>query len=181
MKGYKMKERRTLAIGLIAVLVLVTVTGCKENSKDSQNTETALPTMTKESIENQAWQMEERYWDYVQRIDTTTYKLLWHDDFVGYPSFGDGVSNKSKIAVWIAELHQDSTLKFSYKLYKKAVNAIDDVVIVFYDADEIWTDKEDKIVRKETYKFTHTWKKYNDNWVILGGMAAKKNQDNLTN
>lgn len=170
-----------MVIGLIAVLVLFSVTSCKENKNDFQNAETALPTMTKENIENQAWQMEEQYWDYVEKIDTAAYRKLWHDDFIGYPSFGDGVSNKSKITAWIPELHQDSSLTFSYKLYKRAVNAIDDVVIVFYDADEIWTDKENKIVRKETYKFTHTWKKYKDNWVILGGMAAKKNQDILTN
>jgi hypothetical protein len=61
------------------------------------------------------------------------------------------------------------------------VNVIDDVVIVFYDADEIWTDKANNVVRKEVFKFTHTWKKYNDNWVILGGMAAKKHQDMLNN
>ncbi len=123
--------------------------------------------------------MEEKYWDYVQKIDTVAYKNLWHNEFIGYPSFGDGVSNKSKIAIWIPELHKDPNLKFSYKLYRKATNAIDDVVIVFYDADEIWTDEENNIVRKETFKFTHTWKKYNDSWLILGGMAAKKNQDIL--
>jgi hypothetical protein len=180
MKRYKMKEKKSMATKLLAVWVLFAITGCKQNNTDSQNAETALPGMTVESIENQVWQMEEQYWDYVKRIDTSAYKKLWHDEFVGYPSFGDGVSNKSKIAVWIPELHRDSSLTFSYKLHKKAVNAIEDVVIVFYDADEIWTDKENKIVRKETYKLTHTWKKHNDNWVILGGMAAKKNQDMLT-
>lgn len=72
-------------------------------------------------------------------------------------------------------------MKFSYTLYKKASNAIGDVVIVFYDADEIWTSKENSVVRKETYKFTHTWKKLDDRWVILGGMAANKNQDVLKN
>ncbi len=164
----------------MAVLASFIVAGCKENNKDSRNAKALLPTMAKENMENQAWQMEERYWGFVEKVDTTSYKRLWHDDFIGYPSFGEGVSNKSKIAVWIPELHKDSSLIFSYKLYKRASNAIDDVVIVFYDADEIWRDKEHKMVRKETYKFTHTWKKYHDNWVILGGMAAKKNQDNLT-
>ena len=53
--------------------------------------------------------MEERYWDYVEKNDTIAYKELWHNDFIGYPSFGDGVSNKSKIAIWIPELHQDTT------------------------------------------------------------------------
>ena len=31
MKGYKMKEKKSMIIGLIAVLVLFTVTGCKES------------------------------------------------------------------------------------------------------------------------------------------------------
>jgi len=166
----------TIAIGLF---LLVTLESCNEKNKESKQTETVLPKISKEEIENEAWEMEEKYWDYVQKIDTVAYKKLWHNDFIGYPSFGDGVSNKSKIAIWIPELHKDQNLKFSYKLYRKATNAIDDVVIVFYDADEIWTDKENNIVRKETFKFTHTWKKYDDGWVILGGMAAKKNQDIL--
>ena len=177
MKGTK---NILITIGPFAVLVLSIVTGCKEPNKEFQSAKAPLLTMTRENMENQAWEMEEKYWDYVQKIDTNSYKKLWHDDFIGYPSFGNGVSTKSKIAVWIPELHKDPNLTFSYELYKRASNAIEDVVIVFYDADEIWTDRENRIVRKETYKFTHTWKKYQDNWVILGGMAAKKNQDNLT-
>ena len=71
-------------------------------------------------------------------------------------------------------MHKDPELTFSHTLHKKAVNAIDDVVMVFYDADEIWTDQKNKEVRKETYKLTHTWKKYDGKWLILGGMAARK-------
>ncbi|NJN42050.1 MAG: nuclear transport factor 2 family protein [Flammeovirgaceae bacterium] len=174
-----MKPSKSILTPMIGLFLLVAVTSCNEKNKESKQTKTILPTISKEELENEAWQMEENYWDYVQKIDTIAYKNLWHNEFIGYPSFGDGVSNKSKIAIWIPELHKDPNLKFSYKLYRKAANAIDDVVIVFYDADEIWTDKENNIVRKETFKFTHTWKKYNDDWVILGGMAAKKNQDIL--
>lgn len=136
---------------------------------------------TPAKLKGEVWHMEELYWDYVEKNDTISYKTLWHDDFMGYPSFGDGVSGKAGIAVWIPELHKDKTLKFSYKLYKRGVNAIDDVFMVFYDADEIWTDTQNKVVRKETLKFTHTWKKYGDTWLILGGMAAKKNLDNINN
>ena len=71
-------------------------------------------------------------------------------------------------------MHRDTSLTFSYELHKKDVNAVGEVVLAFYDADEIWTDKENIIVRKETLKFTHTWKKEGDNWVIIGGMAAMK-------
>jgi hypothetical protein len=176
-----MKSSKLIVPFVMALSLLVALTSCNEKNKDSETTKTILTTISKVELEDEAWRMEELYWDYVQKNDTVSYKNLWHNDFIGYPSFGNGVSNKSKIAIWIPELHQDASLKFSYKLYKKAVNAIDDVVIVFYDADEIWTDKEDKVVRKETFKFTHTWKKYKDDWVILGGMAAKKNQDILNN
>ena len=54
---------------------------------------------TKDILENEVWNMEKRYWEYVEKNDTISYKKLWHDDFIGYPSFGDGVSNKAKIAV----------------------------------------------------------------------------------
>ncbi len=129
---------------------------------------------TMEALKNEVWQMEEHYWEYVQKNDTIAYKKLWHDNFMGYPSFGNDVSDISKIATWIPKLHEDPSLTFSYKLYKKGINAIDDVVMVFYDTDEIWTGPEKKLVKKEKFKFTHTWKKYGTTWLILGGMAHKK-------
>lgn len=165
---------------VMVLLAFLALSSCGEKPKNPSEDEISAPILSKTELENEAWQMEERYWEYVQNIDTVAYKTLWHDDFIGYPSFGDGVSDVSKIASWIPDLHKDPNLKFSYILSKKASNAIEDVVMVFYDADEIWTDKDNKVIRKETYKFTHTWKKQNDKWVILGGMAAVKNQDVLT-
>ncbi len=162
------KKYNTMKYFILALLI--SAAGC-QTSSDNKPTKSIED---KQTIEVEVWQMEELYWGYVEKNDTIPYKKLWHNDFLGYPSFGDGVSDKSKIAIWIPKLHADTALHFTYKLYKKAVNAIGDVVIVFYDADEIWTDKSNNVVRKETYKFTHTWKKYNDTWVILGGMAAKK-------
>ncbi|MEB2774189.1 nuclear transport factor 2 family protein [Algoriphagus sp. D3-2-R+10] len=164
---------------VFAILASLTLSSCRENSKDHSKFETLLTTLSKTELENEAWHMEELYWEYVQKSDTVSYKTLWHANFIGYPSFGDGVSDKSKIAIWIPELHKDPDLKYSYTLYKKASNAIEGVVIVFYDTDYFWTDKDNKVVRKETYKFTHTWKKVDGKWVILGGMAAMKNQDVL--
>jgi hypothetical protein len=163
---------------MTTLFVFFTLISC-DDRKSTSDTNRLEATISKVDLENEAWRMEELYWDYVQKIDTVAYIKLWHDHFIGYPSFGDGVSNKSKIASWIPELHQDPDLTFGYTLYKRASNAIDDVVIVFYDADETWTNSANQVVRKETFKYTHTWKKYGDTWLILGGMAAKKNQDML--
>jgi hypothetical protein len=171
-----MKTKNSILLLVFALLASLTITGCSENSKISSEEEITAPTPNKSEMEDEAWHMEELYWEYVQNIDTVSYKTLWHEDFIGYPGFGDGVADKSKIDSWIPDLHKDSELKYSYILYKKASNAIEDVVIVFYDTDFLWTDKDNQVVRKETRKFTHTWKKLDGKWLILGGMAAMKDQ-----
>jgi hypothetical protein len=48
---------------------------------------------------------------------------------------------------------------------------------VFYDVDTILTDKENNIVEKYSSAMLHTWRKYDDGWVILGGTSADKNQN----
>lgn len=166
-----MKTTQFILISGMAFAVSVLAISCKEATEESA---AVSMTIAKEDLENQVWNMEETYWQYVQKGDTTSYKKLWHENFIGYPSFGDGVSGKSGIAVWIPELHKDKDLTFSYMLHKKNVNAIEDVVIAFYDADEIWTNTQNEVVRKERTKFTHTWKKFGGSWLILGGMAALK-------
>lgn len=124
-----------------------------------------------EQIQNEVWQMEENYWKYVGKYDTASYKTLWHENFKGYPE--KNVVGKDHIADWIADMHKNKKLKYSYAIRKKAVNAVDNVVMTFYEQDDIFTDKQNKIVRKETFKITHTWKKYGNAWLIIGGMAGK--------
>jgi hypothetical protein len=169
-----MKKIDSILSFLFVLLVAVGLSSCETKTENSYDSATLTSTLSKSELEDEAWHMEELYWEYVQNSDTVTYKTLWHTNFIGYPSFGDGVSDKSKIASWIPDLHKDPDLKYSYKLHKKASNAIEDVVIVFYDTDYFWTNKENQVVRKETYKFTHTWKKVEGKWVILGGMAGQK-------
>ena len=164
----------TIAIGLF---LLITLESCKEKNKESKQTETVLPKISKENFENEAWEMEKRYWAYAQKNDTFAYKKLWHDDFIGRPGAGDEFVNKSMVSNWIPELHSDPNIKFSYKLYRKGTNAIDDVVIVFYDVDNTWTDKANNIVYKQSSAMFHTWRKYDDGWVILGGTSADKNEN----
>jgi len=174
-----METQKSILLFIVALLVSLTMAGCNENAKNPSEEEIPVPIISKDQMEDEAWHMEELYWEYVQNMDTVTYKTLWHKEFIGYPSFGDGVSDKSRIASWIPDLHKDPDLKYSYKLHKKASNAIENVVMVFYDTDQIWTEKDNQVVRKKTSKFTHTWKKVDGKWLILGGMAAEKNQYTL--
>jgi hypothetical protein len=171
-----MKNLKSVLFPMIVLFVSVSITSCSKEQKVTQDGEIVETTLSKAQMEDEAWHMEELYWKYVQEIDTVPYKKLWHEDFIGYPAFGDGVSDKSRIASWIPDLHKDPDLEYSYILHKKASNAIEDVVMVFYDTDYIWTDKDNQIVKKTTQKFTHTWKKVDGNWLILGGMAGPKIQ-----
>ncbi|WP_019671515.1 nuclear transport factor 2 family protein [Eudoraea adriatica] len=169
-----MKSHKLILQVTYALFLLVTISSCNEKNKEPENTQATMPLINKEDLENEVWRMEELYWDYASKNDTIAYKKLWHNDFIGYPSFGNGVSDKSKIASWIPELHEDKSRIYSFKLYRKAVNSIADVVIVFYDFDQILTDEQNNILEKKTFKITHTWKKLGDTWLILGGMAADK-------
>jgi predicted small secreted protein len=174
-----MKTKKPIPLIIFLLLASLTIASCSENSNNSSGEENTAPTPNKSELEDEVWHMEELYWEYAQNNDTVTYRTLWHEDFMGYPGFAEEVADISRIGIWIPELHKDPDLKFSYTLRKKGSNAIGDVVMVFYDTDYFWKNNQNEIVRRQTFKFTHTWKKVDEKWLILGGMAALKNQDVL--
>lgn len=124
-------------------------------------------------VQDEVWQRELQYWQYVQHNDIAGYMTLWHEDFLGYPG-SDGVVRKNRIADWINAIHNKKDLSYEYKLEKKAVNAFGDVVVTFYDETDMWRNDKNEVVLQETFKITHTWKKYGDKWLIIGGMSATK-------
>jgi len=106
----------------------------------------SLPLSANQELEDEAWHMEELYWEYVQNSDTVTYKTTLAYQFYRLPEFWDGVSDKSKdrkLDPWFGT--KTRILKYSYKLHKKrASNAIEDVVIsVFMILD--YFDQQGKI------------------------------------
>ncbi|MEB2783012.1 hypothetical protein [Algoriphagus persicinus] len=68
--------KNSIVFNLIVLFVLLAVSSCSEHTKNSFKDETPEQTMTQAEIENEAWQMEELYWEYVQAIDTVSYKTL---------------------------------------------------------------------------------------------------------
>jgi hypothetical protein len=174
-----MKTKNSILLLVFALLASLIIAGCGENRNNSSEVEKTGPAVSKTELKDEVWHMEDLYWEYAQNNDTVTYRTLWHKDFMGYPGFAEEVADISRIGKWIPELHKDPDLKYSYTLRKKGSNAIGDVVMVFYDTDYFWKNNQNEIVRRQTFKFTHTWKKVDGNWLILGGMAALKNQDVL--
>jgi hypothetical protein len=172
-----MKRSKYSLLTLNALLGFLSLTSCSQEKENSPEGESEVVMPTRSQIEEEVWHMEELYWEYAKDNDTITYKTLWHEDFMGYPGFAEEVADISRIGKWIPELHKDPDLKFSYTLRKKGSNAIGGVVMVFYDTDYFWKKNQNESVRRQTFKFTHTWKKVDDKWLILGGMAAIKVQD----
>jgi hypothetical protein len=127
------------------------------------------PDKTREEV----WQRELQYWSYVGKNDKAGYLTLWHENFIGYP-YSDSLTGKDKIGDWINAVHNNKGLHYEFSLVKKVVNPFGDVVITFYDETDIWKNDQGEIVSTETDKITHTWKKYGDNWLIIGGMSALK-------
>ncbi len=134
---------------------------------------TNLSAQSPEKAKEEVWQREQQYWKYVLQNDKANYLTLWDDNFIGYPD-SDSLTRKDKIADWIGDLQDKNGLHYELKLEKKAVNPFGDIVITFYDETDMWKNDKNEIVSKETYKITHTWKKYGDKWLIIGGMSAFK-------
>ncbi len=127
---------------------------------------------TKKQMAEEVWQREIQYWKLVEKNDTINYKKLWEKDFIGYA--GDDTTNKSRIANWIRDMFKDNQVKYTVDVYKKAVNVVDNIVMTFYDEDDIFTNIKTGVIKKETFKITHTWKKFGTTWLIIGGMDGFK-------
>jgi len=126
-----------------------------------------------EQIKNEIWQLEMDYWKYVKEKDMQSYRRLWDENFIGYPSTNN-IGGKANITDWITEMYSVKNRKFDYELTRKIENVFGDIVIVLYDATQIWTSDKGELLEKVTFKLTHTWKRTAMGWLIIGGMGAKK-------
>jgi catechol 2,3-dioxygenase-like lactoylglutathione lyase family enzyme/ketosteroid isomerase-like protein len=125
------------------------------------------------NVQDTIWKMEEDYWVYVKNKDYANYLNLWDDNFMGYPSTNI-IGGKANITEWITDLYKNNKGTFSYQLDRKVENVFGDVVIVLYDATTWWKGSKGEVLSKTNYKLTHTWKKTESGWKIIGGMGAKK-------
>ena len=126
-----------------------------------------------EQIQNEVWQMEENYWKYVKANDIKSYLTLWDENFIGYPG-NNIIANKAHITDWITDIHKNKTGTFNYTLTRKVENVFGDIVIVLYDVTHNFINGRLEETKKATYKITHTWKKTDKGWLIIGGMGANK-------
>lgn len=127
----------------------------------------------KSEVENEIWQLENRYWNYLERNDSTSYKKLWINNQINYQFSEANLSEVKKCSFWMKEINEDSSLEFSCALHQKAIEIKENIVIIQYDVNKFWTDKQHNIHKSETFSFSHTWIKSENSWLLCDGIAIK--------
>lgn len=131
----------------------------------------ALPQNLKLSTEQQqVWNQEEKYWEAVKAKDRDSYIALWDEDFVGWPyRFAEPI-RKDQIRSDPFGMLQGRKLQ-SVQLEPKAVQLFKDVAVVHYLVTVQYKLSDDK-VEAQIARITHTWRRNNGVWLIIGGMSA---------
>ena len=125
--------------------------------------------------ERAIWQLEQSYWQYVQRGDLQSYRKLWHPDFVGWPNSSARPKRKDHITDWITDETKKGLRLESYNLKPAASQATGNVVVTHYWITDRWVDSHGR-GEGETMRITHTWIRTPGGWQIIGGMSGTMTQ-----
>ena len=120
------------------------------------------------------WQMEEDYWRIVAAGDPDAYMALFHPDFIGWPCTSETPKGTANSSAWVKEI-RDHGWTLTYNLKPEAVHLFGDTSVVHYAAEYVF-DYGDGTRKGEGdwRKFTHTWKQYDGQWLLIGGMCADR-------
>ena len=116
--------------------------------------------------------MEEKYWQVVEAHDREGYVALWDEDFVGWPDNCEVPIRKDVIRADTFGTLRDME---NFHPEPKAIQVFGDVAITFYIVTAAYTPKggNQELV---TFRCTHTWRKVNGAWLIIGGMSSPERQ-----
>ena len=138
----------------------------------------ASPAFAQQSPEEQAaWTLEHSYWEYVKAQDLTSYRALWHDDFLGWPSSSAQPVRKDHIADWMTKYAAKGLRLKSYTLKPAASQKSGQLVIVHYWVSMGWI-AGNGVEQPETIRVLHTWLKGEKGWQIISGMSMREPQPN---
>ena len=124
--------------------------------------------------ERAVWELEIAYWEYVKANDIPSYRSLWDERFVGWPSFSEMPLGKAHIHEWVTRLHDDPSETVDFELTLGSVRAHGEVVAAHYLVRYFKRSRKsgEKIGDDTVSRITHTWKKQGDTWKIVTGMSG---------
>src|ERR1043166_1653894 len=127
--------------------------------------------------EAQVWNLEKAYWEYVKANDLEKYRALWHEDFVGWPSFSASPVRKDHITDWITANTSKGVKLQSCSIEELATRVTGDLPITHYRIKLVWVGPRPNDSETEAVRITHTWIRTRDRFQILGGMSAPVNSE----
>lgn len=119
------------------------------------------------------WGREQLYWRLVKSGDVEKYRELWDGGFRGWPCNNQHTADKSEIGNWVRDI-RDQKAKITYSLTFEGAAEFGDIVVVYYQTQKVYEYPDGRIVDKDKhFKFTHTWRKTGNTWLIIGGMCGE--------
>jgi ketosteroid isomerase-like protein len=131
----------------------------------------ALASAQQSPDEQAVWTLEHSYWEYVKAQDVEKYKGLWHDNFLGWPSYSPQPVRKDQIPDWFKNYKAKGLALETYDLKLAGSQLTGNIVVVHYLVTAVWT-KKDGSEQAETRRISHTWLRTEKGWLIIGGMSA---------
>jgi len=125
----------------------------------------------------QVWELEKAYWEYVKVNDLEKYRALWHEDFLGWPSFSSTPLRKDHITDWITRNTSEGVKLQSYAIEQLGIQLTGDIAINHYRVKMVWSGPGPTESKTEVLRITHTWLKSHGSWRIIGGMSAPVNAE----
>jgi ketosteroid isomerase-like protein len=128
--------------------------------------------------EQRIWERERSCWHDVEKNDAAAYSNLWHENFLGWPSFSSAPVqyDKEHIADWITSETRKG-LVFKVDEFKPgAVKVTADVAFACYWITFRWIDKDGKGA-PSTLRISHAWLRDGKDWRIIGGMSMPETEN----
>jgi len=118
------------------------------------------------------WAREELHWRYATAGDAVNYRTLWADGFRGWPCGEPHPTIKAKVTDWVNEI-RDQKARLTYELTREGAADFGDVVVVFYQTPMVFEYPGGRVEgRGQILKITHTWRRFGETWLIVGGMCG---------
>ena len=127
--------------------------------------------------EQQVWQLEKAYWEYVKANDLEKYRALWNENFLGWPFVSSAPVRKDHITDWITTNTSKGIKLESYSIEQLAIQVTGDVAVDYYRINAAWANGEGGKVRTDRLRITHAWIRTGGTWQIIGGMSSPVNAE----
>ena len=122
--------------------------------------------------QKEVWSGELRYCDALMKHDLEAYMSLWDETFIGWPGMLAAPTNKAGIRQDVSKSIAEDMQCTSTPM---AINVFGDFANTYYLIRTTRTDAGGKTTAGAA-RITHTWRRSDGAWKIVGGMGARVEQ-----